>query len=129
MPTTAISPSKDGSPVPSRAAPSPDVVQGWNVYPQHAGDFGNRLANAHFGAGPGPVVQIGMDTPQVRASMLREVAAALEEHDAVLGPAEDGGWWVLGLRDPQDAAVLVGVPMSTPETLLYTREALEGGGV
>ncbi|CUR55749.1 conserved hypothetical protein [metagenome] len=104
-------------------------VRGWNVFAQHPGDFGSRLANAHFATGPGPVVQIGMDTPQVQPSMLREAAAGLQDHDAVLGPAEDGGWWVLALRDPQDAALLVGVPMSTPDTLLYTREALESAGM
>lgn len=104
-------------------------VRGWTIVSQGRGDLGRRLAHAHLEIGPGPVVQIGMDTPQVRAALLREIAADLEHHDAVLGPAEDGGWWALALRDPQDAAVLIDVPMSTPDTLLHTRDALEAAGL
>ena len=73
---------------------------GWTVRPQRGDDFGARLADAHAARCPGPVVQIGMDTPQVTPALLREAAAGLATHDAVLGPAEDGGWWVLALRDP-----------------------------
>ncbi|MGD9960088.1 TIGR04282 family arsenosugar biosynthesis glycosyltransferase [Nocardioides sp.] len=104
-------------------------VQHWTVFAQHQGDFGSRLAHAHLDAGPGPIVQIGMDTPQVDAGLLLEVSDTLAHHDAVLGPAEDGGWWVLALRNPSDAALLVGVPMSTPQTLRHTRDALESAGL
>ena len=44
----------------------------------------------------------------------------------MLGPADDGGWWVLGLRDPAGAAALRDVPMSTPTTYDDTR-ARAGG--
>ena len=47
----------------------------------------------------------------------------------MLGPADDGGWWVLALRDPARAAALVGVPMSTPTTYDDTRAALEAAGL
>jgi glycosyltransferase A (GT-A) superfamily protein (DUF2064 family) len=70
-----------------------------------------------------------MDTPQVTPVVLAEVAAALTEHPAVLGPAEDGGWWALGLRDPARARALHGVPMSTPGTYAATRAALLSSGV
>jgi uncharacterized protein len=105
------------------------AVRDWKVFGQHPGDFDTRLACAHVDSGPGPVVQIGMDTPQVTADLLLDVATALSDHDAVLGPAEDGGWWVLALRDPADAGALVGVPMSTDQTCRQTREALEGAGL
>lgn len=105
------------------------ALRGWTVFPQRGDDFAARLAHAHLETGPGPVVQIGMDTPQVTPALLHDAARALDEHDAVLGPAEDGGWWVLALRDPSDAAVLTGVPMSTSETLRHTRAALEGAGL
>lgn len=49
--------------------------------------------------------------------------------DAVLGPANDGGWWVLGLRDPLAAAALHGVPMSTAETGDRTLDALRAAGL
>ena len=57
-------------------------------------------------AGPGATVQIGMDTPQVTAADLVAVQEAAAEGAAVLGPAADGGWWVLALSD---AAQLVDV--------------------
>ncbi|MFG1701752.1 DUF2064 domain-containing protein [Nonomuraea sp. M3C6] len=47
--------------------------------------------------------------------LLTQAAAALEEHEAVFGPATDGGFWLLGLRRP-DPALLLGVPMSRPDT-------------
>lgn len=104
-------------------------VRGWTIVSQGRGDLGRRLAHAHLAIGPGPVVQIGMDTPQIRPAMLRELAADLQHHDGVLGPAEDGGWWALALRDPRHAAVLVDVPMSTSDTLRHTRDALEAAGL
>ncbi len=111
------------------------------VIEQRGVTFADRLANAHADAGarcPGlPIVQIGMDTPQVTADLLAATAAALTgtdpetgvERDAVLGRAEDGGWWVLGLRDPASAALLREVPMSTPDTFSHTRLALTGHGL
>ncbi|MEO9325389.1 DUF2064 domain-containing protein [Nocardioides sp. C4-1] len=99
------------------------------VVAQRGDGFDERLAAAHTDAGPGPVVQVGMDTPQVTADLLAEVAAGLETHHAVLGPADDGGWWVLALRDPADAEALAGVPMSTDHTFDDTVEALRTRGL
>jgi len=99
-------------------------LRDWTVFGQRGADLGSRLADAHRAAGPGPVMQIGMDTPQVESGLLHAVAVELDHHEAVLGPAEDGGWWVLGLRDPGAAAALAGVPMSTPDTHRRTRAAL-----
>ena len=47
----------------------------------------------------------------------------------MLGPADDGGWWVLGLRNPTAAVALHDVPMSTPTTYDDTRQALESAGL
>lgn len=106
------------------------ALAGWGVSRQRGLTFDERLANAHLDVPPGgPVVQVGMDTPQVTVGDLHAVVAALDTHDAVLGPAEDGGWWVLGLRDPRGAAALLGVPMSTPTTYADTRRALSGAGL
>lgn len=104
------------------------AADGWRVVPQGPGGLGVRLARAHADCGPGPVVQVGMDTPQVGADDLRAVAAALADADAVLGPAPDGGWWVLGVRDPAIARPLADVPMSTPTTGADTRAALVAAG-
>ena len=108
------------------------ATAGWQVHPQVGDGFDERLARAHAdvaGSGPGGVVQVGMDTPQVTPALLAQVAAGLDEHDAVLAPAEDGGGWALALRDPRAASVLAGVPMSTPTTGEDTRAALVAAGL
>lgn len=108
------------------------ALEGWAVFPQRGRGLDERLAHAHADSrflGAGPVVQIGMDTPHVRPDQLTAVANGLERADAVLGPASDGGWWALGLREPRDAQALVGVPMSTPDTGHRTRAALERAGL
>ncbi|MCW2791986.1 MAG: cofC 2 [Nocardioides sp.] len=107
------------------------LVAGWSIRPQRGDAFAERLVHAHLGvpAGPGPVVQIGMDTPQVTPQLLLDAAEAARGHDAVLGPAEDGGWWVLALHDPRHARLLSAVEMSTDTTHDDTRRALEGAGL
>lgn len=106
------------------------ALDGWAVAHQRGSTFAERLVNAHADVTPGgPVVQVGMDTPQVAPEQLRAAAAGLGDHDAVLGAAEDGGWWVLGLREPRSAVALHGVPMSTPTTYADTRDALVAAGV
>jgi uncharacterized protein len=104
-------------------------LAGWRVFPQRGADFAERLANAHRDSSRSPLVQVGMDTPQLTPDLPTEVAESLREADGVLGPAEDGGWWVLGLRDPRRADCLRGVAMSTPSTYADTRAALAVRGV
>lgn len=89
---------------------------GWRVVGQCGGGLDVRLAAAFAGARPdAPALLIGMDTPQVQADQLTAFDPA--RYDAVLGPAADGGFWALGLREPARAAQLIpGVPMSTPHT-------------
>jgi len=106
------------------------ALTGWTVHAQRGDDFASRLANAHLDLPPDrPVVQVGMDTPQVRPEMLTEAGALTTDHEAVLGPAPDGGWWVLALREPSAAAPLATVAMSTPTTYDDTRRALEQTGL
>ncbi|MFF4622208.1 TIGR04282 family arsenosugar biosynthesis glycosyltransferase [Nonomuraea jabiensis] len=91
---------------------------GFTVLPQRGDGLDERLAAAFEDTHrlrPTPVVLIGMDTPQVSVGLLAEAVSLLARHDAVFGPAADGGFWLLGLRVP-DAALLLGVPMSEPTT-------------
>lgn len=106
-----------------------DAVTSWTVVPQRGDDFGRRLAHAHADAGAGPLIQIGMDTPQLTSGHLTDALDGLATCDAVLAPAEDGGWWGLALRDPAAARHLRDVPMSTPDTGRDTRKALEDAGL
>lgn len=102
----------------------------FTVIEQRGDDFADRLANAHADAADGyPVLQIGMDTPQVTAALLTECAQRLLENGAVLGLAVDGGWWLLGLTAPDAAGCLRTVPMSTPDTGDLTLKALRDNGI
>lgn len=104
-------------------------LEGWTIHRQRGDGLGQRLAHAHAdAAGPGPTIQIGMDTPQVTADDLGAVAGAAATGDAVLGPADDGGWWVLALTDPSAAEVLCDVPMSQSDTFVRTHAALTAAG-
>jgi rSAM/selenodomain-associated transferase 1 len=94
--------------------PGPWVPRGFEVVPQAGGGLDDRLAAA-FEACPGPAFLVGMDTPQLTPEMLRGALTRLREVDAVLGPAEDGGYWGVGLRRPHGDAFR-GIPMSTPVT-------------
>ncbi|WP_232665621.1 TIGR04282 family arsenosugar biosynthesis glycosyltransferase [Pseudonocardia sp. TRM90224] len=100
---------------------------------QRGADLGERIAAAHIDAACGlPTFQIGMDTPQVEPALLAESAAHLLRPggvDAVLGPATDGGWWALGLRDPRAAALVASVPTSRADTGERTVQALRSAGL
>jgi uncharacterized protein len=107
-----------------------ELLRGWSVAAQRGESFGTRLANAHSDlAGVTNVVQVGMDTPHADPGQLRAVVAGLDDHDAVLAPAEDGGWWALALRSPGRAAPLSEVPMSTDRAEADTRRALVATGL
>lgn len=108
------------------------ALAGWTVTAQRGDGFAERLVSAHDDAGPGLVVQVGMDTPHATPELLAAAAAPLQAdepaYDAVLGPADDGGWWVLARRDPAVTTVLADVEMSTERTGADTRDALAGAG-
>jgi glycosyltransferase A (GT-A) superfamily protein (DUF2064 family) len=101
--------------------PGPWLPPGFEVVRQCAGGLDERLAAA-FAACDGPALLIGMDTPQVTPELL---TVDLTDCDACFGPAEDGGFWALGLAEP-DPALLRGVPMSTPHTGAAQRARLAG---
>jgi uncharacterized protein len=104
--------------------PGPWLPPGFDIVPQCGGSLDERLAAA-FAAVRGPALLIGMDTPQVTPGLL---AVDWEAADAVFGPADDGGFWALGLRAP-DPALLRGVPMSTPDTGAVQRGRLTAAGL
>jgi len=108
-------------------------LEAFTVVPQRGDTFADRLANAHIdaaaAAGNRRVLQIGMDTPQVSAEMIVECALELVGTGAVLGLADDGGWWVLGVSDAAMADCLRAVPMSRLDTGALTLAALYGKGI
>lgn len=84
---------------------------GLEVWTQVGVDLADRIAHA-LARSAGPTLLIGMDTPQLT---VRHLSVEWVEHDAWFGPAEDGGFWALGLRRP-DPDLVRGVPMSTGHT-------------
>jgi len=108
------------------------LVPGGRVMTQRGGSFDERLAWAGEDAGRGhrPFLLVGADTPQLTPPLLGEAVAALARPgiDAVLGPADDGGYWVIGLRRARRDA-FVGVPMSSPRTGAAQRDRLESLGL
>ncbi|MFB7674820.1 DUF2064 domain-containing protein [Kitasatospora purpeofusca] len=111
---------------------------GWQVVPQSGGGLDARLAAA-FGhaarlAPHAPALLVGMDTPQVGAATLAEPLSPVRRAgaDAWYGPASDGGFWALGLARPtEDLArrLLLGVPMSTPDTGRRLLDRLAAAGL
>lgn len=111
------------------------VLDRMTVLAQRGDSLGERIAAAHADTAalhPGsPSMQIGMDTPQITAGLLEDCARRLRAPgtDAVLGTAVDGGWWLLGLRDPRHAGLLAAVPTSRPDTGAATLRALRSAGL
>ncbi|MGW4252752.1 TIGR04282 family arsenosugar biosynthesis glycosyltransferase [Streptomyces californicus] len=105
------------------------VPPGFEVVSQSGGGLDERLAAA-FGGCTGPALLVGMDTPQIGAAHLAPALApdAWDGCGAWFGPAEDGGFWALGLAEP-DPALLLGVPMSVPETGAVQRRRLVEAGL
>jgi len=103
----------------------------WHTVRQYGTGLAHRLANALVDTAlPRTAsVLVGMDTPQLTPAHLDALTGGLADHGAVLGPAEDGGWWGLALRDPFHADALRDVPMSTPDTAQWTVKALRERGV
>lgn len=86
-------------------AVAPDGAIASRVWPAHVsrvaqgpGDLGQRMARLMRGLPPGPVCIIGGDIPDLGRIHIARAFAALGNHDAVFGPASDGGFWLTGLK-------------------------------
>ena len=90
--------------------------------PQRGADLGARMLDAFTAAG-GPLLVIGADCPALTPDHLRAAAAALEAKDAVLIPAEDGGYVLLGLARPIPG-LFEGVAWGTAAVMAQSRERL-----
>jgi uncharacterized protein len=102
--------------------PGPWVPDGFEVLPQRGDGLAERLAAAFEDVG-GPAFLVGMDTPQVTPALLEAGLDAVLSGGAALGAALDGGYWGIGLHEP-DARVFEGVPMSARNTGAVQQERL-----
>lgn len=105
---------------PTLAAWANQYGLGWGL--QGQGDLGQRMhqslaASLHQGAAR--VLLIGTDCPAMTADYLRDASAALQQADLVLGPAEDGGYVLIGCRAPQPE-LFDDVAWGTDEVLAQT---------
>jgi len=117
----AVSPDVEG--LESRVWPQPIAR-----VPQGQGNLGTRMARAFQTAGHGPTVIIGADIPAIMPHHIAKAFRALGSHDAVFGPALDGGYWLIGLKNPARLAnrVFRNVRWSTEFALADTRANLSG---
>jgi len=116
----AVSPGREG--LASRVWPA--HLPRW---PQGPGDLGDRMGRALRAMPPGPVIIIGADIPGLTTRHVAEGFRLLGRHDAVLGPAPDGGYWMIGLKRggrAVPAGLFHGVRWSSAHTLADTVASL-----
>ena len=105
----------------------------FSLFPQAAGDLGARLADLtdHWlKAGFAGVIVIGADLPTLPDAVLHEAREVLagELADVVLGPADDGGYYLIGLRRPS-RALFAGIAWSTDAVLSQTVARADAAGL
>ncbi|MBT7248207.1 MAG: glycosyltransferase [Rhodospirillaceae bacterium] len=95
---------------------------------QGDGDLGRRMARVMAVMPTGPVVIIGADIPGIRPCHIWQAFKAMGRHDAVFGPAADGGYWLVGQRrTPRMADIFQNVRWSSADALADTRANLPTG--
>jgi rSAM/selenodomain-associated transferase 1 len=119
--------------------PSPDHVffkileerHGVRLIAQAGEDLGARMALAFadvFAQGYRRVLVIGTDLPTLPGSAFGEALTLLDAHDLVLGPARDGGYYLIGLRKPAPE-LFAGIPWSTDRVLALTQTKAAAAGL
>lgn len=107
-------------------AVAPDRALTSRAWPAHLprlaqgpGDLGARMARALATPPPGPALVIGGDIPGITRPHIARAFCALGDHDAVFGPAPDGGYWLVGLKRSRAAptGLFQGVRWSCVHTL------------
>jgi rSAM/selenodomain-associated transferase 1 len=104
---------------------------GWRLAPQGDGDLGSRLQRAFvdaFNEGLKRVVVIGSDCPTLTLQDIEAGWAALDKRDLVIGPARDGGYWLIGLR-ASHPDLFEGIDWSSANVLVQTIRKAETEGL
>lgn len=97
---------------------------------QGSGDLGQRMQHVMDITIPGPTVIIGTDIPEITPSHIEKAFKALGNSDAVFGPSDDGGYWLVGLkRTPRIRSVFNNVRWSSEFTLQDTLQNLKSANV
>jgi len=97
---------------------------------QGSGDLGARMAHVLSHGGSGPSVIVGSDIPGITAARIAAAMGVLRGHDAVVGPAPDGGYWLIGLRrGPPPLGLFDRVRWSGPHARADTLDNLRALGM
>lgn len=109
----------------------PEYAERMSVFAQQGPDLGTRLYQVFHHTLQicqfRQTIVIGSDSPQISQATILQAQQALESVDVVLGPAEDGGYYLIAMRKPHD--VFSGIPMSTEVVLQMTIESAEAQGL
>lgn len=116
-------------------ADTPDEPDIWNPQyfekkVQEGADLGARMHHAFeaaFAMGANKAIIIGSDCPELTGPDIRKAFAALDKVDIVLGPVPDGGYYLLGMKEP-DASLFEGITWSTDTVLARTLEKIQAAG-
>ena len=112
---------------PDAAVHVPVWPRGVRIVAQGHGNLGVRMQRIFDAMPPGPVLIVGTDIPRIAPRHVAHAFRLLAAHDAVLGPAGDGGYWLVGLnRRPGRRAPFANVRWSSPHALADTLANLEG---
>lgn len=109
---------------------APSSVLHMRFFPQEGDGLGERLYNAFrqtYAQGYERTVLIGSDSPQISADTIAEASRALDRADVVLGPAEDGGYYMIAMSKPHN--IFQDIPMSTDRVLRMTVELAQRQGL
>ena len=101
------------------------------LLPVEGGDIGGCLSQATarlFAEGFSPVIAVNSDGPTLPSVYLERAEALLDRHDVVLGPSEDGGYYLVGLRHPAPG-LFQGIDWSTCRVLSQTRVRADALGL
>jgi rSAM/selenodomain-associated transferase 1 len=97
----------------------------YRCIPQRGNDLGERIVHAmHDVGGCDRYVVVGSDTPTMTTRHIADAFHALDTHDVVLGPANDGGYWLIGMQQLHPD-LFADIPWSTDRVLTRTRERCE----
>lgn len=108
----------------------PEFASSITCFPQQGDDLGERLLYAFrwlHAQGYQNTILIGSDSPHITRDTIADARAALNEADIVLGPSEDGGYYLIAMHEPHD--VFSGIPMSTSSVMQMTIEQAERQGL
>lgn len=103
------------------------IPAGFSLICQKGNDLGERLTNISqelFGQDASKVIMLDSDTPNLPVDHIREGLARLDEVDVVIGPCEDGGYYLIGMRTfiPE---IFSGIPWSTGQVTEFTMKKVK----